>query len=93
MPIITTFVLVKCLINIKNCMKYTNFNDYRCWFNRMFSLSLDGKFKGLSTLAKVVDVERFAYRLYKILNGYYRKPSSDVICIRLSGHVIKLYNR
>lgn len=74
-------------------MKYTSFNEYRRWFNKMFSLSLDGKFKGSSTLVLVVDVERFAYRLYKILNGYYCKPSSDVICIKLSGHVIKFFNR
>lgn len=74
-------------------MYYKDFNAYRKWFNKMFSLSLDGKFKGLSTLAKVLDVERFAYRLYKILNGYYRKNVDEIICIRLSGHVIKLYNR
>lgn len=74
-------------------MYYKDFNSYRIWFNKMFSLSLDGKFKGLSTLAKVLDVERFAYRLYKILNGYYRKNADEIICIRLSGHVIKLYNR
>lgn len=71
----------------------SNFYEFRKWFNKMFSLSLDGKFKGLCTLAAVMDFDRFAYRLYKILSGYYRKPASDVICIRLSGHVVKLYNR
>ena len=70
-----------------------DFIAFRKWFNRMFSLSFDGKFKGLCTLSMFVDFYRFAYRLYKILNGYYLKPVSDVICIRLSGHVIKLYNR
>lgn len=71
----------------------TNFDAFRKWFNQMFSLSLDGKFKGLCSLALVMDFNRFAYRLYKILNGYYRKPASEVIVIRLSGHVVKLYNR
>ena len=76
-----------------NKMLLTDFNAFRKWFNRMFSLSLDGKFKGLCSLALVMDFDRFAYRLYKILNGYYRKPSADVIVIRLSGHVVKLFNR
>lgn len=71
----------------------TDFDSFRKWFNRMFSLSLDGKFKGLSTLSLCIDWKRFAYRLYKLMNGYYRKPADDIICIRLSGHVVKLYNR
>lgn len=74
-------------------MKYNNFEDYRRWFNRHFSLSLDGKFKGLSTMSKVLNVERFAYRLFKLLNGYYRKPIGDIIVMNLSGHNIKLYAR
>ena len=77
-------------------MKKELLSDYlafRKWFNKMFSLSLDGKFKGLCTLAMVLDFDRFAYRLYKLLNGYYRKPVSEVITMRLSGHTIKLYNR
>lgn len=71
----------------------SNFYEFRKWFNRMFSLSFDGKFVGLCTMSLYVDFDRFAYRLYKLLNGYYRKPVSDIIVIRLSGHVVKLYNR
>lgn len=67
-----------------------DFDSFRRWFNRMFSLSLNGKFKGLGRLK---DWKRLAYRLYKELNGYYRRPSSDVIVMRVSGQTIKLYNR
>ena len=71
----------------------TDFESFRKWFNRTFSLSLDGKFKGLCSLSLLVDFDRFAYRLYKLLNGYYRRPVSDVLSMRLSGHTIKLYSR
>lgn len=67
-----------------------DFIAFRKWFNKMFSLSLNGKFSGLLRLK---DWKRFAYRLYKELNGYYRRPSSDVIVMRVSGQLIKLYNR
>ena len=67
-----------------------NFNDFRKWFNSRFSLSLNGKFAGLLRLR---DWKRFAYRLFKELNGYYRRPSADVICMKISGQTIKLYNR
>lgn len=67
-----------------------NFEAFRRWFNKMFSLSLNGKFKGLGRLK---DWKRFAYRLYKELNGYYRRPSSDIIVMRVSGQTIKLYYR
>ena len=67
-----------------------NYEAFRLWFNRMFSLSLNGKFKGIGNLK---DWKRFAYRLYKELNGYYLRPSSDVIVMRVSGQTIKLYNR
>ena len=67
-----------------------DFIAFRKWFNKMFSLSLNGKFFGLLRLK---DWKRFAYRLYKELNGYYRRPSSDVIVMRVSGQLIKLYNR
>lgn len=67
-----------------------DFNAFRLWFNRMFSLSLNGKFVGLLRLK---DWKHFAYRLFKELNGYYRRPSHDVISMRISGQAIKLYNR
>ena len=67
-----------------------NFDKFRTWFNRMFSLSLNGKFVGLLRLK---NWKRFAYRLFKELNGYYRRPSSDIITMCISGQTIKLYNR
>ena len=78
------------IINVMNKDLLNDFNAFRLWFNRMFSLSLNGKFKGLCSLK---DWKRFAYRLYKELNGYFLRPSSDVICMRVSGQTIKLYNR
>lgn len=74
-------------------MQYNLINDFyefRKWFNARFSLSLNGKFQGLLRLK---DWQRFAYRLYKLLNGRYFKPTSDIICIKVSGQLIKLYNR
>ena len=67
-----------------------DFIAFRKCFNKMFSLSLNGKF---SVLLRLKDWKRFAYRLYKELNGYYCRPSSDVIVMRVSGQLIKLYNR
>lgn len=93
MPIILCNFAALIDLNTFLIMKYEEFTSYRKWFNKNFSLSFDGKFKGLSTIALLIDVERLAYRLFKILSGRYRKPVSDVICIRLSGHVIKLYAR
>ena len=67
-----------------------DFDLFRRWFNKMFSLSLNGKFVGLGRLKSW---SHFAYKLYKLLNGYYRKPLSDIICFRVNGQTIKLYNR
>ena len=67
-----------------------DFDNFRAWFNRMFSLSLNGKFAGLKRLK---NWRNFAYRLYKELNGYYRRPSADVIRMVVNGQTIKLYNR
>lgn len=67
-----------------------NFNEFRKWFNSRFSLSLNGKFVGLGRLR---DWKRFAYRLYKELNGYYCRPSRDIISMHVGRDSIKLYNR
>lgn len=74
------------------------FNEFRKWFNQMFSLSFDGKFKGLSTLRNLFGarfIEHLQYKLQKamkhIVSGYL--SCCDVITLRLSGHTIKLYNR
>lgn len=74
--------------------QFNDFDDFRYWFNKMFSLCLNGRFVGLLRLAEYgISWQRFAYKLYKLFNGYYRKPVSDVICIRMRGVVLKLYNR
>lgn len=67
-----------------------DFIAFRKWFNRQFSLSLNGKFCGLGRLK---NWQLFAYRLYKELTGRFRRPVSDVIVMRISGQTIKLYNR
>lgn len=73
---------------------YNSFDEFRTWFNKMFSLSLNGKFVGLGRLSEYrIDWNRFQYKLYKILNGYYRKIFSDVIFMSFHGVSIKLYNR
>lgn len=78
-------------------MQYKEFNTYRRWFNQMFSLSFDGKFKGLSTLVRLYGekfVEHLAYKLYKLLNCSRRHaPVPEIIVMKLAGHSIKLYNR
>lgn len=73
---------------------FTSYEQFRTWFNKMFSLSLNGKFVGLGRLFEYrIDWKRFQYKLYKILNGYYRKVFSDVISMSFHGVCIKLYNR
>lgn len=78
--------------------KDTIFNDFRRWFNQLFSLSFDGKFKGLSTLRNLYGarfIEHLQYKLQKAMrhnvDGYLMH--SEVLCMRISGHTIKLYNR
>lgn len=81
-----------------NC---SNFDAYRRWFNALYGLSFDGKFKGLSTLLSVYGfrlVELLSYKLYKSM--YPRSSHSrttalfdDVLQFRVCGHKIKLYPR
>lgn len=85
-----TFAPVITNLSIMNKNLLNDFYAFRRWFNKMFSLSLNGKFVGLLRLK---DWKRFAYRLYKELNGYYCRPSRDVIFMRVAGQSIKLYNR
>lgn len=76
-----------------NEFKLKGFAAFRRWFNRFFSLSLDGKFVGLLRLGKSLDV--FVNKLDRMLNkrSAHSCPLGDVISFRLSGHTIKLYNR
>lgn len=73
--------------------KFDSFDELRKWFNKNFSLSLNGKFKGLATAAKVINLDLLLYKLYKVLNGYYRKQFGDVLTFRLNGSIVKLYFR
>lgn len=57
----------------------------------MFKLSLDGKFVGLGRLVDLACFEAFAYKLFKRLDGRYRKLFGDVITMRVSGHTVKIY--
>lgn len=68
----------------------SNFDAFRRWFNARFSLSINGKFSGLLRLN---DWQHFAYRLYKILNHYYRKQFIGIITFRTHGQLVKLYDR
>lgn len=87
------------ILQTKNDLCMKNFDNYRRWFNQLFSLSFDGKFKGLSIIVRLYGerfFEHFVYKLHKILNrpaGYRARLDSDVIVFRLSGHIVKLYNR
>ena len=80
---------------------FSNFDSYRRWFNGLFSLSFDGKFKGLSTLLSVYGcrfVELLSYKLYKSMNprtshSHTMALFADVLCFHIQGHTIKLYSR
>ena len=67
-----------------------DFNAFRTWFNARFSLSLNGKFVGLCRLR---NWQMFAYRLYKYLNGYFRRPLGNIITFHLGKDSFKLYSR
>lgn len=71
-----------------------DFLEFRMWFNKRFSLSLNGKFKGLLSLGSHLDL--FIHRFKKMFNStarYSRFMLNDVVVMRFSGLVIKLYNR
>lgn len=75
-----------------------DFNEFRKWFNQMFSLSFNGKFKGLSTLRDLYGmsfIEHLHYKLYKMMYRVcrYTRFNNEVILLRLGGNTIKLYNR
>ena len=100
MPILVFFFYfcsVNLLLNFANMEKESVFNEFRKWFNQMFSLSFDGKFKGLSTLCNLYGarfVEHLKCKLLKAMkhnaSGYLRYAS--VLCLRISGHTNKLYS-
>lgn len=81
-----------------NC---SNFNSYRRWFNALYGLSFDGKFKGLSTLLSTYGsrfVELLSYKLYKSMyprSSHARTTAlfDSVLVFHVNGHIVKLYPR
>lgn len=73
--------------------KLKGFDVYRRWFNRNFSLSFNGKFVGLLRLGDKLElfIHRLGKYLNRPLNPWTKTP--DIITIKLSGDVVKLYNR
>ena len=65
---------------------FKDFDSFRKWFNRFFSLSLNGKFVGLARLQEHrISWQRFQYKLYKVLNGYYRRKYDDILVFHFHG--------
>lgn len=68
--------------------------NFKTWFNRNFSLSLNGKYAGLDS---VINLSLFEYKLNKVLLSTTRYGSrrklEDVITMRVSGQTCKLYYR
>lgn len=74
-----------------------NFDTFRRWFNQQFSLSFDGKFRGLGTL-RVQFGDRFIInfiaRIRKLMSRSPRmRPLDDIISFVCLSHRIKLYAR
>lgn len=68
--------------------------NFKTWFNRTFSLSMDGKWKGLD---EVNNLPLFKNKLNKVLTSTSRygsqRKKADIIVMRVSGHTCKLYFR
>lgn len=67
--------------------------DYKTWFNKNFSLSLDGKFKGLDCVS---NLPLFRHKLQRYLSGSnftYSRVLGDSFVMRVSGQTCKLYFR
>lgn len=72
----------------------SDFDTYRRWFNKFFSLSYNGKFVGLLRLVERGIFDLFVYKLTKLLrDDKHRRPLGDIICMRIRGVNIKLYSR
>lgn len=77
-------------------IKHFNFEQFRRWFNARFSLSLNGKFAGLSRLLTDERLfEAFKARLCKVLNSYASGYlcHSQVISFKFHSQSVKLYDR
>lgn len=70
----------------------SDFDLFRRWFNCNFSLSLNGKFRGVVA----TNWQLLAYRLYKYLNGRFRfsiVAKSQVMSFHIGKDSVKLYMR
>lgn len=73
------------------------FYEFRKKFNKLFKLSLNGKFKGVFTLLKMVGTrqfERFIYKVEKLLRGRgrYHLPIDLKHRFTFAGNTITLYS-
>ena len=68
--------------------------NFKTWFNNNYSLSLNGKWSGLD---RVNNLPLFEHKLNKVLSSTSRYGSrrrlEDVITMRVSGQICKLYVR
>lgn len=67
------------------------FCDFRKWFNANFAISLDGKFKGLWTVFKVINPISFINKLCQLAAK--GKFSGDKESFKIFGHKVTLYAR
>lgn len=69
-------------------------DSFKTWFNNNYSLSLNGKWSGLD---RVNNLPLFQHKLNKVLSSTSRYGSrrklEDIITMRVSGQICKLYVR
>lgn len=90
-----------CIANLKLLIMYNKmiFDDFRKWFNKNFTLSLNGKFKGISTLLRLFGEKYFQHFIFKMnkallgRHGRYLREVGDVLAFVVKGCKIKLYFR
>ena len=72
----------------------SHMDDFKTWFNSNFSLSLNGKWSGLD---RVKNLPLFLHKLNKVMMSSSRYGSqrrkADIITMRVSGQICKLYYR
>ena len=79
-----------------NKISQLDFDALRRWFNQSFKLTVNGKYKGLSTLKCLLgdlQFSRFIYKLEKLLRGRgrYLVPMDTRSVLRVSNFRIILY--
>lgn len=86
-----------CIVNKINIMiRNFDFDSYRRWFNKHFSLSYNGKFCGLLRLREKGVFELFVHKLASLLRRFENKRHcslGDIITMKVKGTAVKLYLR